>query len=112
MATATFEISTYDIELGRQLELEADSRFYAIITCHGAGGEQLVLHFLRPDSPVPENCYDPSTGMGSSYLPADQLSWYVDILRNEGPVFARMDSERPLWNKLFTGAEPVGEGEE
>ena len=112
MATTTFEISSYDVELARRLDLEAETACCAMITCHGADGKALVLCFVHPDSPVRENEYDPGSGVGSSYLPAEQYGWYLDILRNEKPVFARMHSEKPQWNKVFTGAEPVGEGEE
>jgi hypothetical protein len=111
MATTTFEVTAYDVELARQADLQTACRAYAIISCHGTDGKTLILCFLHPDSPVPDNHYDPSRGIGSSYLPAVQYPWYLDILRNEKPVFARMHSEKPHWNKVFTGAEPVGEGE-
>ncbi len=111
MATTTFEISSYDVEMARQLELGATYKFSAIITCHGADEKKLILYFMHEDSPVPENDYDPARGIGRSYLPAEQYGWYLDILRNEKPVFARMHSEKPQWNMVFTGAEPVGEGE-
>jgi hypothetical protein len=111
MPTTTFEISSYDVELARQPESQGGHRFCAVITCHGSNGQTLMLYFVQPGSPMPENQYDPSSGIGSSYLPAEQYSWYLDILRNERPVYARMHSAEPNWNKIFTGAEPVGEGE-
>lgn len=112
MATTTFEVTTYDVELARRADLGVDCRAYAIITCHGSEGKTLILYFVYPDSLMPENHYDPSEGVGSSYLPAEQYAWYLDLLRNEKPIFARMHSEKPYWNKIFTGAEPVGEGED
>ena len=111
MAATTFEVLSYDVELTRETEIEPGVRCCAIVTCHGPAGQQMVLYFVQPGDAVPDNCYDPARGVGSSFLPAEQYLWYVDILRNEKPVFARMHSERPGWNKLFTGAEPVGEGE-
>jgi hypothetical protein len=40
------------------------------------------------------------------------LAAFVDLLRNEGPVYMEIKSA-PLdvFNRIFTGEEPVGEGE-
>jgi hypothetical protein len=36
---------------------------------------------------------------------------FVDLLRNEKPVMAYLNSHKPQWNQFSTGKEPVGEAE-
>ena len=41
------------------------------------------------------------------------LNGFIDILRNEAPVYMQIHAgSSAVFNRLFTGAEPVGEGEE
>jgi hypothetical protein len=39
------------------------------------------------------------------------MALFVDLLRNEKPVFAGLDSQNPDGNLLATYPEPVGEAE-
>jgi len=36
---------------------------------------------------------------------------FVDLLRNEKPVYAYLNSDIPAWNSIRTTQEPVGEEE-
>ena len=45
------------------------------------------------------------------FVPEAQYVWYLDLLRNEGPVCATVNSLTPELNCLYTLDERVGEGE-
>jgi hypothetical protein len=47
---------------------------------------------------------------GSSVIKYENLHTLLDILRNEKPIFMRIDDTRPTNNLIYTGREPVGEG--
>ncbi|SRR5713101_124125 len=110
MATITFPVSTYSLHLGRQIEASG-AKFYGYISCDAADGNQFLLYFVRPDSITPANFYNPAIKRGGAFLPADKFPWYVDLLRNEKPVNAYLNTDKPEWNNLYTGNEPIGEGE-
>ena len=113
MAIASFEVSTYDVRFARQLDTHVDGnliRFHASITCRGAE-HTLIVYFLTESSFVPNNAFYADQKKGTIYLPRDQYQWYIDLLRNERPVHCLLNSSYPNQNGIYTGAEPVGEGE-
>ena len=113
MAIASFEVSTYDVRLARQLDTYADGnlvRYSASITCRGSA-YTLVIYFLTETSYIPNNAYLPNQKRGTMYLDQSQFQWYVDLLRNESPVYCFLNSSYPLQNGIYTGTETVGEGE-
>ncbi len=52
-----------------------------------------------------------SSVVGAILLPFKEMAPFVDLVRNEKPVYAYMNSDRPQWNNLKTSLEPVGEEE-
>lgn len=60
--------------------------------------------------PAMPTCNAASTS-GTIAVPMSELHYYVDILRNEGPVYFSLDSERPASNFLSAAPEPTGDGE-
>ncbi len=57
---------------------------------------------------------DPGAGSSTIYIGIERYSWFVDILRNERPLFVALypvNPFRPPLMVLQTGAEPVGEAE-
>lgn len=113
MASKSFQIASYEVHLARRMSIGGGvlAHFHAHIICQGAKGERFTVYFLTPDSEPVENFYKPKEAWAASFVPADQYPWYLDILRNEKPVYAYISEDHPDWNRLFTGAEPVGEGE-
>ena len=114
MATKTFEIKTYRVALGDRLEGTAQGlsiNFRGYIVCRGDDGYHLVFYFLNPNSPVPNPSYLEPNKRGVVYLPFDQMHQYVDLLRNEKPMYGYMNSTKPHWNSMRTTNEPIGEGE-
>ena len=109
----TFEILNYQVALSRDLRADRDDAiFVAFILCRGQNPSQsLSLYFLHPDSKIPPNSYDRETKSGKMYVRDEMLARYIDVLRNEKPVYAYLDEENPAHHSLHTGEEPVGEGE-
>ena len=113
MALASFEVSSYDIRLARQLDTPVAGnlvRYHACITCRGAE-YTLLIYFLTNSSFVPNNTFYANQKRGTMYLHQDQLPWYVDLLRNERPIYCFLNSSYPNQNGVYTGAEPIGEAE-
>lgn len=80
------------------------------LSARGADGHQLSVYGLRPGSPVPVAPYcNAAQTQGAIFVPFGDLHNYVDIVRNEKPVYARLD--QTLGMTLSTGLEPPGEEE-
>ncbi|MBN2534805.1 MAG: hypothetical protein JXB88_18130 [Spirochaetales bacterium] len=111
MATKTFQIGTYEIKLAREMTIGGGTvKFYSYIKCAG-GDHTLLIYFLRPDSNNMDNIYLVDSKLGRIVVPWDQYPVYVDLLRNEKPLYVYLDSEKPINNRLYTGKEPIGEEE-
>ena len=113
MAIASFEVSAYDVRLARQLDTNIDGklvRYQAVINCRG-NGYTLTMYFLIDTSFIPNNTFDSVNKRGAMYLRHEQYHRYVDLLRNERPIYCFLNSRYPLQNGIYTGTEPVGETE-
>jgi hypothetical protein len=113
MAIQLFQVDRYEIRLGDSLsatwsDVQVSAR--GVIACHGED-HRLLIYFLGEHSPVPEPVFDPGARVGAIFLPFHYLPHYVDLLRNESPIYAYLNSENPRWNSIRTTQEPVGEGE-
>jgi hypothetical protein len=112
--TAVFEIKQYMI-VWRQLELMnfrgITIRIRGLVRCTGEG-HSLDVYFLASDSPFPEPVFDVAQKKGYMFLNIQDIGPFVDMLRNEKPVYAHLRGDRPEWTSVTTGKEPVGEGEE
>jgi hypothetical protein len=113
MSRKTFPVQNYEVKRARRMTIGGGAAAFASqIVCNGSDGTRFVLFFLSPSSAVPDNIYNPSAKWATSYLPAEQFDWYQNLLRNEKPVYAYLNSDRPLVNGLFTARERIGEAEE
>lgn len=113
MASTSFEVTHYTIALGHALPATwygVEVRARGQIVLQG-DGLRLELYFLTDDSPVAPPAYDVDEGVAGLFLPFDQMAIFVDLLRNERPVFADLDSDSPERISLRTWLEPVGEME-
>ncbi len=114
MARISFEVKTYNYGLNRELAMAIGGQgvvHTASILCRGDGDTDLVVVFQPAGEPSRNNHYE--VGQRRAYLvrPASEFQWYVDLLRNEKPVYAVIYDDQPVFMFLHTGAEPVGEGE-
>ncbi len=113
MATVTFEIKTYELKIARELNGTAGTlslKFPAYILCRG-DEYHVVVYVLDDTSPVPGNTFLPAYKRGTIFVPRWEFEWFLDLVRNEKPVFCYLNSDTPKWNSLYTGQEPVGEHE-
>ncbi|MCB1947875.1 hypothetical protein [Nitrosomonas sp.] len=113
MTTVTFEVKTYEIKISRELTATSagvKSKFPAYILCRG-DNYHVVIYILDDSSPVPSNTFIPERKRGTIFVPKWQYEWFIDLLRNEKPVYCYLNNQSPDWNALYTGQEPVGEHE-
>jgi hypothetical protein len=113
MAIKQFVVGTYKQSLGHALEstwggVQIEARGY--IACYG-GDHRFIIYFLAENSPVPQPVYIPANKFGAIFVNFSECLPYVDMLRNEKPIYAYLNSDKPEWNSITTSAEPVGEGE-
>lgn len=114
MATIRFEVTNYTVSLHRAVAMSLDGRavvFVALIVCKGSGQDEMIVLFQPEGEPLESNYYDAARRRGYHIRPSSELPWYVDLLRNEEPVFVTMDDVRPVFMFLSVRDEPVGEGE-
>lgn len=87
---------------------------------HGPMGTmkcRFTVHFLPTGITVPPNgAVTAGPNMqgeytGDLYVPVEQYAWYLDMLRNEGPLWAVLAPDTPELVALTSGAEAVGEEE-
>ena len=111
MPAKTFQVMNYEVSLARQGTIGlGPTRFYGYIACIGGANERLIIYFAYPDSVNAPGTFNPTNNTGTSFVPADQFRWYLDVLRHERPIWAHMSSEMPQTNGIKTGSEPTGEG--
>ena len=113
MTTKTFPVEKYVVALGHSMTatwsgIQIKARGY--VTCYG-GDHRFIAYFLTDDSPVPDPVYVIKNKVGAIFLPFDEMPLFVDLVRNERPIYAYLNSDKPQWNNLKTSSEPVGEEE-
>lgn len=113
-----FEIKQYMV-IWRQLENRdfggVTIKIRGIVRCTGAdkAGESYTMDviFLAPDSSVPAPTFEPDNKKGYMFMPISDIAAFVDILRNESPIYGHLRGDNPEWTSITTTQEPVGEGE-
>jgi hypothetical protein len=114
MATKSFPIDYYRTSMGYKRTITVSgvkAQLQGHIACFGEQFHRLMIYFLHPDSPVPLAYFNPGRRQGAIFLPFSEMSTYLDMVRNEKPIYVYLDSENPEWNSIRTGSEPVGEEE-
>ena len=84
----------------------------ALIGLRGERGWHAYLFFYPPGTELPDDSADEAEKEAHFFLPAEKLSWYIDLLRNEKPLAVEVYPGQEQRNVLATeGAEPIGEAE-
>lgn len=113
MAKKSFEVKFYRVFLGTGVVSNIKSVGY--LNCLDASANwvsQLTVYFVPDGSALPPGWFNPATNAGAMFRPISQMELFLDLLRNEMPVFASMDDQNPLeGNALRTHPEATGEGE-
>jgi len=115
MATKTFEVVTYVLNMGYKNGATWGGvaiQIQGYVAWTGADGSRLIVYGLHPSSPVPPApVYNVAGNVGAIFVPFSEIGKYVDIVRNEKPVYGYLNSDNPNWISLSTSSEPIGEGE-
>ena len=112
MATQTFEVKYYRVFLGTGTI--GNVKVVGYLNCLDASANwsfQQTIYFVPEGATLPPPTYSPASKSGSFYRPISQMALYMDLLRNEKPIFASMDNQNPDGNALRTFPEAIGEGE-
>ena len=116
---AVFEIKKYMV-IWRQLEERefegVTARIRGLVRCSGVGTAnredyRLDVYFLAEDSDIPAPQVDIDGKLGAIFMFSD-IHAFVDILRNEKPIFGHLRGDNPQWTSVTTTHEPVGTGDE
>ena len=112
MKSIRFKVKRYQITMGADLpsiESGRDVKVCAIIGCYG-DEYKLMINFVAENEGQPKAVYDVDKKTGAIFLPISRLRGYIDLLRNEKPIFAHL-SEKAEWITIGTEHEPIGEAE-
>lgn len=113
MNSVVFEIKNYMV-IWRQLENREfegiQVKIRGMVRCIG-DEYSLDVMFVAADSDVPQPIFDVEKKKGFMFMPVSDILAFVDILRNERPIFGHLRGDRPEWTSITTSQEPVGEGE-
>lgn len=112
MSAVRFQIDNYQVTVGADLpsiQTDIDAKIIGIIGCYGKD-QQLMINFVE-GAEFPVAKYDAAKKTGVIYVAAVLMGTYIDILRNEKPLFACCNIERPEWSSISTEHEVVGEAE-
>lgn len=119
MSAQVFEIKHYMV-IWRQEEVRdfdgVTVKIRGIVRCTGnpVNSEDeytLDVVFYAPDSAYPQPIFNADERKGFMFMPISEIMAFVDILRNEKPIFGHLRGDRPEWTSVTTTKEPVGEGE-
>jgi hypothetical protein len=114
MSTHQFEISSYKISLGDKITTGFGGRTImarGIISCRGPG-YRIAAYFLSDDSPIPDATTSTQGDWAAIFLPPELMALWIDLLRNERPLYGYINTGIPGLTNLSTSLEPVGESEE
>lgn len=112
MVIKSFEVKNYQVKVGYEMSGGGGGpKSRAYVVCYGDNGHRFVIYFAAPGSTMAPPRYSPNSKFGSINVSIDEMPHYVDLLRNEKPVFAYLNSDKPQWNGISTSREPVGEEE-
>ncbi len=124
MSEHNFKITGYSVHLGERVSFSAETPegkkkqvlITAVITCRGDKGERLMVHFYENGGPLKSTSHleEGKIPSGSIFEPQSAYRDYVDLLRNESPIWGYIEiGEKVTDVKIYTGKwEPVGAGDE
>ena len=114
MPANRFEITSYKVSLCDKMTTGFGGvtiKARGIISCIGQGF-RITAYFLSNDSPIPEATASPQGDRAAIFLPPDLMGYWMDLLRNERPIYGYIHSGIPPLTNISTSLEPVGEEEE
>ena len=114
MGIRYFPITSYRIKLSDKSSAGFGGtiiKVRGLISCIGADNQRILAYFLTDDSPVPAPTTTWEGKWGPVFLPKEMMGQWVDMLRNEKPIYGYINTAHPEWTNISTSMEPVGEEE-
>jgi len=114
MATRSFQIKSYSYKLGDKMSATFGGttiKIRGVVSAMGDDNQRVLGYFLSDDSPVPAPTTTIGGKWGPVFLPKELMGQWVDMLRNEKPVYGYINTDHPEWTSISTKSEPVGEEE-
>jgi len=82
------------------------------INLYCSDDHKLYLIFLDPTDPLSANTYNATTKIGVANQRISQYQQYLDLVRNEKPIWVTFRPEdKPPTFVVYCASEPPGEGE-
>lgn len=118
-----YEIATYSVRYSSSTMTTNWGGFvfknHGMIVCDGSGTNDRLLITIAPDDEplhagktVTQPYGSGTRDVGFIAIRRADLGVFIDLLRNEMPVYMQIYAPpQDPFNRIFTGAEPVGEGE-
>ncbi|GAF83547.1 unnamed protein product [marine sediment metagenome] len=113
MAITTFNIEHYKVSISHEINASwggINIKAHGKVVCYGSE-HRLFAYFLDSDTSSTKPMYIENDKEGVIFLPFNDMSTFIDILRNEKPVYGYLSSEEPEWNGIGTFRVPFGERE-
>lgn len=120
MSIHKFQLGGYKIRLGGPfgaLKGDPQVQAFGVILCEGeddVSAYRVTAYFLIDGSPAPAPTLSSDGHDATLGLPRDLMANWIDLLRNEKPVYGYIDTNRPASTYITTDQmflEPIGEGE-
>lgn len=84
----------------------------ARLNLHCEDGYRLYLIFRSADEPTSPNSFNTSSKIGLAYQPVGQFDRYLELIRNEKPIYVTFRPEDSPPNfVVYCAGETPGEGE-
>ncbi len=117
---AVFELKEYMVIFRQSEERNFGgvvANIRGLVRCTGVGVQddakyQLDVFFLADYSDVPEPQVDLENKSGALFLPMSNMFTFVDVLRNEKPIYGHLRGDNPQLTSVTTTNEPIGAGDE
>jgi hypothetical protein len=106
MTLTTVEVKSYQVELK-----SAHVNTFAHIHCQCADGWTVHIQFIITDGTIPACSTQLRNKIAMIRARPEHFPYYLDLLRNEKPLYMRLSDDAPDTNTLTTSNEPVGDGE-
>ena len=112
MAKHNFLVERYQITLGDHPKTFGGTtvRSRGVVACFGEF-LRLIFYFLPDDADTPEAMWSEDARLCVVFLPFSTMPQFVDVLRNEKPIYGNIDTDAAGDAFISTLHEPVGEEE-
>lgn len=120
MPFSVFELKEYMVIFRQSEEREFSgvvANIRGLVRCTGIGVQddakyQLDVFFLTDYSDFPEPQVSLEKNEGALFMPMTDMSTFIDVLRNEKPIYGHLRADNPQLTSVTTTNEPIGAGDE